>query len=681
MKCKKCGKEFEGNFCPHCGTPASDNSCPKCGKEREPGVRYCSGCGYDFQATPSAGEKIKCVGSNIGAKIKSVPKKTWIIISAVAVAVVAVIVAVVLLTSFFSNKFRIGVAEKIDIGDSKQQVIDLLGEPYDYDENSSVFEYYSDNYLSLLKQNDSLDPDDIEDFDDLEGAFEDAFELEQRLQTEEYKYIEVRFDSDDCVTSVFFDNCRTEETKHEDKAMKRYNVLTDISSIINIGESVTYQEYYTDGSYYLDDVSITLNIDGATCSISWYDNYGNEIVHPLSESAIQDTYDEDTGTLYIISDDLYPETIPTDLKAVIIYGGVTSIADGTFENCNSLTSVTIADSVTSIGERAFYSCSALTSITIGNGVTSIGEDAFAYCSALTSVTMPTIAIPYIPKTNLQTVVITSGLSIEDGAFDWCEELTSITITDSVTSIGDNAFYCCSGLTSITIPDSVTNIGEKAFADCSGLTSITIGNSVTNIGDNAFSFCYGLTEIHYNGNITSWCKISGLGNLMSSQALYIDGEAITGELMIPGSVTSISDYAFKGCIGLTSVTIGNGVTSIGECAFRNCSGLTSITIPDSVTSIGYSAFWNCSGLTSITIGSGVTDIDLAFTGCFKLTSVYYKGTAEEWEKISIITISSDNEHLLNATRYYYSETQPTEEGNYWHYDMDGKTPVIWMKKVA
>ena len=66
----------------------------------------------------------------------------------------------------------------------------------------------------------------------------------------------------------------------------------------------------------------------------------------------------------------------------------------------------------------------------------------------------------------------------------------------------------------------------------------------------------------------------------------------------GSVTSIGDYAFYYCSGLTSIVIPDSVTYIGSDAFRGCSGLTSITIPDSVTSIGDYAFYNCNGLTTI-----------------------------------------------------------------------------------
>ena len=79
-------------------------------------------------------------------------------------------------------------------------------------------------------------------------------------------------------------------------------------------------------------------------------------------------------------------------------------------------------------------------------------------------------------------------SIGDKAFQFCSDLTSVTIPNSVTIIKDGAFFSCSSLTSITIPNSVTSIGSYAFSGCSGLTSITIPNSVTEIGGDAFKDC-------------------------------------------------------------------------------------------------------------------------------------------------------------------------------------------------
>ena len=91
--------------------------------------------------------------------------------------------------------------------------------------------------------------------------------------------------------------------------------------------------------------------------------------------------------------------------------------------------------------------------------------------------------------------------------------------------------------------------------------------------------------------------------------------------IPEGVTSIGDFAFFGCSGLTSMTMPDIVTSIGKGAFYNCSGLTGVTMSDSVNTIGASAFRNCSGLTSVTIPEGVTSIgDFAFEGCSNLANV-------------------------------------------------------------
>jgi hypothetical protein len=88
------------------------------------------------------------------------------------------------------------------------------------------------------------------------------------------------------------------------------------------------------------------------------------------------------------------------------------------------------------------------------------------------------------------------------------------------------------------------------------------------------------------------------------------------------VESIGQYAFYGCSGLTSLTIGDSVTSIGSNAFYVCSGLTSVVIPNSVTSIEYAAFRSCTGLTSVTIGNSVENIgEYAFDGCEKLRQVY------------------------------------------------------------
>ncbi len=262
------------------------------------------------------------------------------------------------------------------------------------------------------------------------------------------------------------------------------------------------------------------------------------------------------------------------------------------------------------------------------------------------------------RSSVKTVVIPDSVtSIGRWAFGYCESLTSVTIPDSVTSIGSCAFYDCTGLTSITIPDSVTSIGNGAFYNCTGLTSVTIPDSVTSIGDEAFNNCTRLTSITVKEGNPKYSS-DEYGVLFNKDKTLLIQYPIGNKrtsYTIPDSVTSIGDWAFAQCTGLTSVTIGNSVTSIGSSAFWCCTGLTSITIPDSVTSIGDYAFGYCTGLTRVTIPDSVTSIgDNAFISCTSLTDVYYTGSKEDWNKISI---GLYNGCLTNATIHYNYVLEP------------------------
>ena len=233
----------------------------------------------------------------------------------------------------------------------------------------------------------------------------------------------------------------------------------------------------------------------------------------------------------------------------------------------------------------------------------------------------------IPETVTYSGVKYSVISIGDDAFASCDNLTSVTIGNSVKSIDFRAFGGCDGLTSVTVPNSVTSIGNSAFSCCSGLTSVTIGNSVTSIGSSAFYECDNLTSVTF-------------GN----------------------SVTSIGDSAFSCCYGLTSVTIGNSVTSIGSGAFYHCVDLTSVRIPDSVTSIGSDAFYECVNLTSVIIGKSVTTIGMnAFRNCKCLKTVEFYCPSVSLASYSFKTSSTLNlfffgGEIKTLSRYDVFETK-------------------------
>ena len=193
--------------------------------------------------------------------------------------------------------------------------------------------------------------------------------------------------------------------------------------------------------------------------------------------------------------------------------------------------------------------------------------------------------------------------IGNGAFFWCEYLTSINIPNSVTTIGNGAFSRCSSLISINIPNSVTTIGRGAFSRCNSLTSIIIPNSVVTIIGNPFYFWYGNL---YNESKAFIYEDHVLFNKNKTTLIaYIAREK---NYTIPNSVTTIGEGAFNGCHFLTSIKIPNSVTTIGEGAFNGCYSLTSINIPNSVTTIGKLAFNGCYSLTNINIPNSVTTIE-------------------------------------------------------------------------
>ena len=230
--------------------------------------------------------------------------------------------------------------------------------------------------------------------------------------------------------------------------------------------------------------------------------------------------------------------------------------------------------VTSIGYSAFCDCSGLTSVTIPNSVTSIGSGAFDGTAWYNNQPDGLVYAGKVACKYKGTMPANTSISLQEGTL----------------GIAGSAFNNCSGLTSMTIPSSVTNIDIFAFENCPNLTNIIIDSDNT-IYDSRNN-CNAIIETISNTLIVG-CK----------------------NTTIPNSVTSIGDYAFYSCSGLTSLTIPNSVTSIGNSALWCCSGLTSVTIPNSVTSIGISAFWGCSALTSVTIPNSVRTINReTFDGC-------------------------------------------------------------------
>ena len=267
----------------------------------------------------------------------------------------------------------------------------------------------------------------------------------------------------------------------------------------------------------------------------------------------------------------------------IIYGcngttipsSVTGIGKHAFFSCNGPTSIIIPDGVTSIEGEAFKNCNGLTSAYIGKGVTNIENDAFFSCSNLTKVEI---------NNNAMVSKSYEGQSPISAFFG--SQVKEFILGEEVTSIGNYAFYY-SFMTSLHMSDNVTTIGEKAFLACSQLSSIRLSNSLTSIGEYAFQNCQSLTSIIIPESMRTigfwafgWC------NNLERVEIY-SNEIVSRE-------NNEQYYSLPSCFGqqVKEYILGEDVTGIGSFAFFESNELTSANIPSNVTCVGDSAFYSC-----------------------------------------------------------------------------------------
>lgn len=312
----------------------------------------------------------------------------------------------------------------------------------------------------------------------------------------------------------------------------------------------------------------------------------------------------------------------TSLKEIKLGNGVKIIGSdhsyyydlGTFWGCKALEKITLPVSLETIYPNAFESCNSLenvyyegniedwckidfcnmranpisnatnlyfngnlvSDIVIPDYITSIPENLFAGYKGLKSVTIPD-----------------SVISIEQGAFMNCTFLETINWGKNVQRIGttedlktgheNGVFEGCISIKSISIPDSVQVLGIDTFADCKSLKSIVIPSSVKMVCINSFKNCDALEKVYFEGELEDWCSID-FGNfgdtctnpLSKATYLYINGEFIT-DVIIPASITKVNNYLFTGYKSLKSVTLPEHVEKVGIQAFADCTSLENVTI--------------------------------------------------------------------------------------------------------
>ena len=421
----------------------------------------------------------------------------------------------------------------------------------------------------------------------------------------------------------------------------------------------------------------------------------------------------------------------THLESVRLPNNCDKIGNYAFYRCTSLTNIDFTKTrFKSIGEFAFTGCTGLTTLKLSSNVTKIGKSAFADCDSLTDIYFDgspeewaSVTIEY-PKTN--TPLTTATMHFAGGS---CGENVKFSIDDASGTLtisgtgamtdytsGNAPWYGMrNSITAIVVEKGVTRIGNYAFDSMENVTSVTLADTVGYVGVGAFRFCNALQDVYFTGTMSQWesMSVTAYNTALLDAALHVSetgacGEHLTysynsdtGTLTIDGKggmysyadaytpwydymesiqtivigdgVTSIGDYAFE-CTGITEINIPSSMRAIGNGAFAGCTALTSVAIPDSVSSIGQATFRGCTALTSVSLQSSLNSVEnAAFYGCTALSDVYYGGKRSDW---ALLYIGSDNAPLENAQRHYGGTASGTcGESAYWSFNEANGTLTI------
>lgn len=318
---------------------------------------------------------------------------------------------------------------------------------------------------------------------------------------------------------------------------------------------------------------------------------------------------------------------------MVVPDGVTSVGTA-FAWRTQITAVTLPDAVTSLS-GAFEGCSSLERVNIPLSVRTIYTDSFADCPALKEFIVPAEHAVFAAYDGVLYGKTSSGLSVL-----WAPPAVEgqIAVPDGVTVIPEEAFVSCVNMTGVYLPDSVLEIGRNAFAGCVSLSDIRLPANLSYLGRHAFPYNNDLNCNEYENG------------------LYIGNEEQPYQLLVKIKDATAAAY-----------TIHPATRMIADNVFAINGNVEEIVIPDSVFYIGNSAFYGCENLKRIVLPASLQIVESYGLQC-NLEEIYYRGTAQQWAALDKQNIDED------LPVYYYSASQPSGEGNYWHYDADGKIQV-------
>ncbi len=357
-----------------------------------------------------------------------------------------------------------------------------------------------------------------------------------------------------------------------------------------------------------------------------------------------------------------------ELTRIDIHAGITEIGDGAFSKCENLKEInvdaanpnyTVVDNVLYTKDMSELLCYPAkkegTEFTVPDTVKVIGECAFS-CADLEKVDVPdgltTVKKQGFAHTEIEGMELPSSVtSIGEGAFEFCDKLTSIVIPDKITRIEDSTFCYCGGLESVTLPKGIKSIGAWAFKMCrlsagidlpeslesigdisfdnTKMNSIFIPKNVSYIGNNPFSDCKQLTEINVDPENAVYTSVNGvLYSKDMSKLLIYPGGSMTEEFEVPESVTDIEKRGFYGCDKIKKVVLPENLSVIREYSFAWCTNLENIIFPDGLKKIEERAFVDCDSLENILLPEIEYLSVSAFGSCKNLHEARFKGDAPE-----------------------------------------------------